>query len=454
MASIGTLTAYLTANTGSFNKGMAFAESRMGKFGASAASIAKATAAITAGALATVATKGIQSNIAFEEAMTNSLSIMGEAGQEAKGEMADLANELATKGRQSATQLAESYFFLASAGLDVQQQMKALSVVQQFATAGNFDMATATDQLTDAQSALGLSSKDANENMVNMIKLSDVLVKANTMANASVSQFATALTTKAATAIRNLNKPMEEGIAVLAAFADQGVKAQEAGTALNIVFRDLQSASTKNEKAWRKQGLAIFDNTGKMRNTADIVADLETKFEGLDDKQKKLTLSQLGFQDRSQSFILTLIGMSDKIRMYEDRLKSAGGTTKDVADKQLDSLGARMAILSNKFDVATKSLTEGLLPAMEWGVDLFSDISDSILNATKSVGGFWETWKAGAKDTILDTQFARQFGQLTGLENVVDMRTSAEKETESINKKAADFRAAQSMGNMGVFNVQ
>ena len=51
-----------------------------------------------------------------------------------------------------------------------------------------------------------------------MTKVSDVLVKANTLANASVLQFAESLTNKAAAALVNVNKSMEEGVAVLAAF--------------------------------------------------------------------------------------------------------------------------------------------------------------------------------------------------------------------------------------------
>jgi len=90
-----------------------------------------------------------------------------------------------------------------------------------------FDMARATDLLTDAQSALGLTIRDdAIANMEEMVRVSDVLVRANTLANASVEQFSVALTTKSGAALRALNKDMEEGVAVLAAFADQGIKGE------------------------------------------------------------------------------------------------------------------------------------------------------------------------------------------------------------------------------------
>src|SRR6056297_3127858 len=108
--------------------------------------------------------------------------------------------------------------------------------VAKFAQAGMFDMATATDIATDAQSALGLTSEDAAENLDNLTRVTDVFVKANTLANTSVQQISEALTNKAGAALRVVNKDVEEGAAVLALFADQGVKGADAGEKLNVVL--------------------------------------------------------------------------------------------------------------------------------------------------------------------------------------------------------------------------
>ena len=81
------------------------------------------------------------------------------------------AREVAKTTTFSATQAAEAYFFLASAGLDAAQSIEALPRVAKFAQAGNFDLARATDLLTDAQSALGLTIRDdVVKNMENMAR--------------------------------------------------------------------------------------------------------------------------------------------------------------------------------------------------------------------------------------------------------------------------------------------
>ncbi len=61
------------------------------------------------------------------------------------------------------------------------------------------------------QSALGLTVDNAEENLGNLTRVTDVLVKANTLANATVQQFSEALTNKAGAALRILNKDVEEG---------------------------------------------------------------------------------------------------------------------------------------------------------------------------------------------------------------------------------------------------
>ena len=185
---------------------------------------------------------------------------------------------------------------------------------------------------------MGMTVKDPKRNQQNMTHVGDVLVKANTLANASVEQFSESLTNKAGAALRLLNKDIEEGVAVLAVYADQGIKGAEAGTALGIVLRDLQTKAIKNAEKFREAGVRVYDAGGQMRNMADIVEDLENKLGGLSDKAKKATLLDLGFSDKSVAFIQALIGTSGKIRDYETALRNARGTMAEVASKQMPAL--------------------------------------------------------------------------------------------------------------------
>ncbi len=209
MAVVANLDVVLGAKTKKFDTALRRSGSLVTSF---AGSIAKLAAGVGAGLGLRSA---IQQADAFQVAMTNSLAIMGNVSQAMREDMVTAAQAVAMQTRFSAKEAAEAYFFLASAGLDAAQSIGALPTVAKFAQAGNFDLALATDLLTDAQSALGLSVKDVTKNMKNMARVGDVLVKANTLANATVEQFSEALTTKAGAALRNLGKDVEEGVAVL-----------------------------------------------------------------------------------------------------------------------------------------------------------------------------------------------------------------------------------------------
>lgn len=306
----------------------------------------------------------------FDQAMTESTSIMGNLTDRTKNEMRELAKALATEGKQGPEELARSYFYLASAGMNAKDAMAALPVVQKFATAGAFDMAKATDLLTDAQSALGMNTGTTSEKMQNMARLSDVLVKANTLANATVEQFSTALTTKSGAALKTFGKDAEEGVAVLAAMADQGVKAELAGNNLSRIMLLLSKASLDNRAALDKFNVQVFDSQGSMRNFADIIQDLENAFRGMSDEQKAAALAEMGFEARVQGAVLPLIGMSQQIRQYEAGLRAAGGITQEVAAKQMVSFVNSMKKVWNTVKVAAMEIGEKLVPTIrsmgEW----------------------------------------------------------------------------------------
>lgn len=312
----------------------------------------------------------------FDEAMTNSLAIMGDVSAEMRKDMEMVARSVAKDLNIPAKDAAEAYFFLASAGLDAVESMTALPKVAAFAKAGNFDLATATDLLTDSQSALGLQSENTAEHIENMVMVSDTLVKANTIANASVEQFSESLTNRAGAALRNLNKDVTEGVALLAVYADQGVKGADAGTKLDIVFRDLQKAAVQNKQAFQDAGVAVFDTDGKMRHIADIIQDLTGHLGGMSDEQRRAELMTLGFTDKSVSATAALLGTSDAIRKYEEQLKSAAGTTEEVAQKQLQSFWQQVGLLQKRLVDVGLTLWQGFSPIL---MDVVIPAIDSVI---------------------------------------------------------------------------
>jgi TP901 family phage tail tape measure protein len=327
---------------------------------------AKVGGTVVAGALLAIGkgvVESVQAFTSFDDKLTQSLAIM-ETTTAQQEQMARVAREVATTTAISATDSAEAYFFLASAGLNAEQSISALPQVAKFAQAGMFDMATATDLATDAQSALGLTVNDATQNLMNLTRVTDVLVKANTLANATVQQFSEALTNKAGSALKVTNKDIEEGVAVLSAFADRGVKGAEAGEKLNQILRDVSRAVKKNNSEWVASGIVVTDAEGNLLHLSEVVANLTAGMDGLSDVQKAGLLDQLGLNRGVADAVKILAGAEAQIKNYDNELRNAGGTTERVAQKQLESFKQQTIILQNQLENLAITIGQDIVPTL------------------------------------------------------------------------------------------
>lgn len=397
MPVITELLARLGIDPREFDKGLKGAEKTLKKTASNLDKIGKDLSLNVSVPIAAIGGLAIKSFTDFDAAMTKSTAIMGNVTDKL-GEMEGAALDVARTTTFSASQAAEAFFFLASAGLNAEQSIAALPKVAAFAQAGMFDLALATDLLTDAQSALGLTVKDVDQNLINLTRVSDVLVEANNAANASVEQFSKSLTNQAAAAARNVGIEIEEVVAVLAAFADQGIKGEEAGTKFAIVVRDLTTRAIENAEAFEKFGIAVFDSNRNLRPLADIIGALEGRLGNASVELQKMTLLQLGFSDRSVGALQSLIGLSEKIREYEKRFKSAGGTTAEVARKQLGSASAQFQLLRNRAVEVLITLGAQLVPVIR------EDLIPAVDGVIKIVAGWIKSFSelgSGTKRMII-----------------------------------------------------
>lgn len=348
--------------------------------------------AILGGAVVGAAAVAVSAFAKFDDAMTQSQAIMGDLTDTMRKDLADAAKNVARITTFTSTQAAGAFYYLASAGMDAKESIEAIPVVAKFAQAGMFDLEKATTLLADAQTSLGLRIRDdAVKNMENMTRVADVLSRANILANASIEQFSEALTTRAGAALRLVGKDIEEGAAALAVMANQGIKGAEAGTRLDIVLRDLQTRAIKNEAAFKKYGVTVFDTQGEMMNLADIFDDLTKAMSGMSDEQRRATLMEMDFQDRSVASILALVGMGEEIRRYEKDLRKAAGTTEEIAGKQLKSLKSQIQLTKNELNLLAEAIGSTLAPVVEKMATGIRDVTKFFTEMTESnkavVGG-------------------------------------------------------------------
>jgi len=354
MASIGDIVAYLRMDSKNFTSNARAASAQTKglntQFGLMAKSAGRGALALAGvGGGMAIAGKALSNSQGFERALTRSVAIQG-ASVEQSERMREAALSVSETTKFSATEAAQAFYFLASAGLTVEEQLNSIGEVAKFAQAGNFDMATATDLLTDAQSAMGLSAGTAAEKLANLKLVGDTLVRAETLANASTQQFSEAMTNGAAVAARTYGVSLAETIATLAVFADQGAKGAEAGTKFGIVLRDLTTKSLKQKEAFAAAGVEIFDQQGKFLGVANAIKELTKLMDGLSDAEKKAELMALGFSDKSVGAIQMLLGTSEKLEGFIATLSDVGGTMERIADNSVTKLDQSLNEMNGQFD--------------------------------------------------------------------------------------------------------
>ena len=338
----------------------------------------------------------------FERSLANATSIVNATEAQLES-LAQTSLRVAKDVKFSASELNEAFFFLFSAGQNIDQANQNLLLVSQFAQASRTDLSTAVDLLTDAQSAFNLVVDDATENAANLQRVSDVLVLANTKANATAAQLSEALTNKIAASARIANVSLEETVALLTVLADQGIKGAEAGTQLDIALREIQRRAINNPEGLANAGIRVFDN-GNLRSTVDILRDIETALADLRPEGRRKLFSDLEFTERSVNSLLALVGTSGNLAIRLDELsdkEKVVGATARIADKQLtdfdrtvNKLSASVERLSVSFvasfgDVATELVddVDGFVTRLNNSFDELDKLSDrSPTKAQRAVG--------------------------------------------------------------------
>jgi TP901 family phage tail tape measure protein len=160
-----------------------------------------------------------------------------------------------------------------------------LPTVLNLAAAGGIDLASASDMVTDAMSALGMGVDEA-DTMV------DQMAKTASTTNTSVSQLGEGILTIGATA-KSIKGGTAELNTALGILANNGIKGSEGGTHLRNVILSLQSPTDTAASCIEDLGLQIYDSEGNMRSLNDILGDLNSSMSDMSSEEKNNIISTI-----------------------------------------------------------------------------------------------------------------------------------------------------------------
>ena len=292
--------------------------------------------------------------------------------------LSDLAKTMGAKTAYSASECAEALNYLALAGYDTQQMCDTLPTVLNLAAAGNIDLASASDMVTDAMSALGMEVKDAD-------KMVDQMAKTASSTNTSVSQLGEDILTIGATA-KSVKGGTAELNTALGILANNGIKGAEGGTHLRNVILSLQNPTDKAAKQMDALGVSVYDSEGNMRSLNDILGDLNSSMDGMTSEEKANIISKIFNKTDLSSVNALLANTGDTWTDLQTAIENSGGAAQQMADTQLDNLKGQLTILKSAVEGFAISIGEALMPMIKNIVAKVQSFVDWLNNLDEGTG--------------------------------------------------------------------
>lgn len=330
-----------------------------------AADLVKAFAAVTAAAIV-VGKKALEAGMEFDKGMSNVAATMGygweelaNSGSEAAQTfemLSEFAQELGRSTAYSAVDASEALNFMALAGYDAEKSMVMLPKVLNLAAAGEIELASASDMVTDAQSALGLSVDETAQ-------LVDKMAKTSSKTNTSVGQLGEAILKIGGTA-KSIRGGTTELTATLGVLADNGIKGAEGGTHLRNVLLSLQKAAKDGAIAVGDMTVSVYDATGEMRAVPDIFGDIQTALDGMTEAEADAAKSVL-FNKTDLAAVNALLGTTaERWDELTGEIENADGAAQRMADTKLDNLAGDIVLFKSAVEGAKIAVAEDLTPSL------------------------------------------------------------------------------------------
>ena len=364
-------------------KAKAAGDSIGGGIGGAFGKAAKIAGAAIAGATTAVigfSAESVKTGMSFDSSMSQVAATMGKTTGEI-GNLREFAQEMGRTTAFSATEAADALNYMALAGYDADTSMKMLPNVLNLAAAGSMDLATASDMVTDAQSALGLSLDETGA-------MVDQMAKASSKSNTSVEQLGSAFLQIGATA-RGVKGGTVELSTVLGALADNGIKGAEGGTHLRNMLLSLQTPTKAGTEALEKLGMSyadMYDEAGNMRALPEIFLDLQGAMEGMTQQSKDAIISGI-FNKTDLAAANALVGTTaERFDELTNAISDSKGAAEEMAKTQLDNLEGDVKLFQSALEGAQIAISDKLTPSLRDFVQFGSEGLSKITEGFQSGG--------------------------------------------------------------------
>jgi TP901 family phage tail tape measure protein len=310
----------------------------------------------------------------FEQSMKNVQVVSGLTGEELK-RVTQAAEDIGKTTKYSAKQAAEGLYSLASAGLNAEEQVKALKSVTDLAAATNYDFARTSEVMVSTVNQFGIGFENAS-------RVSDVFAKAIGGSMANMEKLSNAFR-QVGSAADALGYDLEDTTAYLMALYDSGYKGEQAGVALRNALASLVAPTTTAADTFSNLGISIDSIKGSSDPLREALIQLGESGASTAD-----LMAIFGKETGPKVASLLKIGI-DAIDDYEDSLRNSAGASADAAKEQMNTFDGMLKRLKSQFEGIAIEVGRAVLP-----------IAENIVKFAKSIMDAWEKVPQPLKEAL------------------------------------------------------
>lgn len=311
----------------------------------------------------------IQVGMDFDTAMSQVAAVSGATGTDLQS-LRDKAKEMGANTKFSATEAADAFNYMAMAGWKTNDMLSGIDGVLALAAAGNTDLATTSDIVTDALTAFGQGADQAG-------RLADIMAAASSNANTNIEMMGGTFKYVAPIA-GALGYSMEDTAIATGLMANAGIKAEQGGTALRSIMTRLASPPKEAATAMDALGISITNADGTMKPFSEVMVDLRSKFDGLSESQQAQYAKALAGQEAMSGLLAIVNAAPADFEQLTNAVNNSSGAAQNMADIMQDNLGGDLTALGSKLEGVQLSIYEKFEPALRKGVDVLSSMLDGI----------------------------------------------------------------------------
>lgn len=303
----------------------------------------------------------------FEAGMSKVQSISG-ATAEDMALLSDKAKEMGSKTKFSASESADAFSYMAMAGWKTKEMLNGIEGIMYLAGATGEDLANTSDIVTDALTAFGMSADDTN-------RFVDVLAKTSSNANTNVALMGETFKYVAPSA-GALGYSVEDTALAIGLMANSGIKASQAGTALNNWLTRMAKPTKESKSAMKALGLSLTDSEGNMKSFNEIMKDTRSAFSGLTTVEKEQYAAMLAGKTGMNGLLAVVNSSDGDFDKLAQAIANSNGAAKEMYEIANDNLTGRLTVVKSTLESIAITFGERLMPYVEKGVGKVQELAD------------------------------------------------------------------------------